>query len=80
MPTVGRFLGINIYMYVSDHEPPHVHVYSGDDKCKIDINSGKLISGDLDSNKLKLVQDFIEIYKEELIMMWNTKRIHKISK
>ena len=30
MPEISRFLGIVIYMYFNDHNPPHLHAEYND--------------------------------------------------
>ena len=47
MPTISRFYGILVQMYYSDHNPPHVHVVYGDDRAAIEIESLRILAGDL---------------------------------
>jgi len=37
MPELSRFLGIVVYMYFNDHNPPHFHVDYGEYKAAIAI-------------------------------------------
>jgi len=37
MPTVLRVGGFDVQIFKHDHEPAHVHVYSADGWCKVDI-------------------------------------------
>ncbi len=41
-----------------------------DDSAVIEIPSGNLLEGKLKSNKLKLVEAWIEIHKDELMADW----------
>ena len=41
--------------------------------------NGNLLNGDFPVSKLKLVQAWAEIHKEELLTMWNTKEFHKVT-
>lgn len=65
-------LGIDIYMYVfpSEHNPPHFHVYSGDDEAEISIESGDIIVGELEATTYKEVYRWWECHKAELLENW----------
>jgi hypothetical protein len=57
MPVISRFLGLAIYMYWNDHNPPHIHVIYGDYELQLNIESFEVIQGELPPNKLnKLVK------------------------
>jgi hypothetical protein len=74
MPTLSMFYGIIIRMYYYDnkqHNTPHIHAEYGESKAVFDIETGELIADDLPKNKLKLVQAWIEIRKEDLMADWN---------
>ena len=73
MPVISIFYGVTVLMYYFDnkkHRQPHIHVESGDDEAVISIPDGGVLEGDLRTAKLKLVQAWIEIHKEELIRDW----------
>jgi hypothetical protein len=73
MPAISMFYGIIIYMYFFDnkmHNLPHIHAKFQDDEAIIEIPEGKLIEGKLPVNKMKLVQAWIEIHKDELMANW----------
>jgi hypothetical protein len=42
------------------------------------IENGNLLNGDFPIGKLKLVQAWAEIHKEELLQKWESKDFHKI--
>lgn len=42
MPTVARFFGIVIRMYVKDHPPPHFHAIYGGREAYVSIDTGEL--------------------------------------
>jgi len=74
MPIVSMFYGIIIRMYFIDnkeHHAPHVHAEYGDDKAVININTGEVLAGKIHIPKLRLIQAWIEIHREELIADWN---------
>ncbi len=81
MPTLSSFYGIVIKMYFqqSEHNPPHFHAIYGEFMGSIDIQTGKLIEGDLPDRALKLILEWLDIHKNELIEMWNTQEFKKIS-
>ncbi len=73
MPTISMFYGIVIRLYYFDnqqHHMPHIHVHYQDESAVIEIPSGKLLEGKLKGNKLKLVEAWIEIHKDELMADW----------
>jgi hypothetical protein len=78
MPEISRFFGIIVYMFFNDHNPPHFKVKYGEFEANILIESGNLLNGDLPISKLKLVQAWAEIHKDELLEMWDSKDFHKI--
>ncbi len=73
MPTISMFYGIIIRLYYFDnqqHNTPHIHVHYQDESAVIEIPNGKLIEGSLKKNKLKLVEAWIEIHRDELMADW----------
>ena len=74
MPVISMFYGIVIMMFFIDnkkHNRPHIHVQYQEQEAVIAIPDGELLEGELKSNKLKLVQAWIEIHKEDLMADWN---------
>lgn len=70
MPEISRFFGIIIAMFAKDHVPPHFHAKYGEFKATFDINTGELLDGYLPRRAIRLVQDWAELHKEELIENW----------
>ena len=73
MPTISMFYGIIISMYFYDNErhgKSHFHVKYQDYKAVIDIETGDILAGQFPPNKLKLVQAWCEIHKEDLLADW----------
>ncbi len=67
------FYGILILMYFYDdkkHKMPHIHADYCEYSASIAIEDGKILSGSLPSGKMKLVQAWIEIHKEDLLANW----------
>ena len=69
MPEISRFYGIIIYMYIDDHNPPHFHVWYNDYEAVITIEEG-IVTGSLPRRELKLVYEWLDIHKEELLENW----------
>lgn len=73
MPTISMFYGILILMYFYDdkrHNRPHIHVEYAEYQASVAIDDGCILSGDLPTAKLKLVQAWIEIHREDLLVDW----------
>lgn len=78
MPVITRFYGIVIKMYFNDHLPPHLHAIYGEYNGVFALNTLELIEGDLPKRAVKLVKEWEEEYKDELIKMWETKEFKKL--
>lgn len=73
MPTISMFYGIIIYMFFFDdrkHYAPHIHANYAEHDAIISIENGEILDGGLPNKKLKLVQAWIEIHRDELIADW----------
>ncbi len=73
MPVISMFYGIIIRMFYFDnkeHQLPHIHIEYSDKKAVLSIPDGNLLAGDFPANKLKLVQAWVEIHKDELMADW----------
>jgi hypothetical protein len=73
MPVLSTFYGIVVSMYFMDnrrHHRPHVHARYQDDEAVLSIPEGELLEGDLPPGKLRLVQAWVEIHKDELMADW----------
>ena len=70
MPEICRFYGIIIQMFYRDHNPPHFHVQYGDYRAIVNITN-EVIEGNMPKRALKLVFEWMEIHKDELMVNWN---------
>ena len=52
------------------HHVPHIHAHYADNTAIISIDDGEILDGVLPAKKLKLVQAWIEIHKDELMADW----------
>ena len=74
MPVISMFYGVIVLMYYFDnkkHHLPHIHAQCGEEEAVISIPEGNMMEGSLRTAKLKLVQAWVEIHREELIADWN---------
>jgi uncharacterized protein DUF4160 len=68
MAVLSMFYGIIVSMYFLDrqqHHRPHIHVKYANQEAVMAIPNGDLLEGSLKSNKMKLVQAWIEIHHDE---------------
>jgi len=73
MAVISMFYGIIISMYYFDqhqHHLPPIHVRYQDQEAVFSIADGEILSGELKPNKLRLVQAWIEIHREDLMADW----------
>jgi len=74
MPVISIFYGIAILMYYVDdkrHKRPHIHVRYQGQEAVVAIPDGKVLEGSIKGSKMKLVQAWIEIHKEDLMTDWD---------
>ena len=69
MPEICRFLGIVIKMYYKEHAPPHFHVTYGEYLMKVEIETG-VVKGHFPKRALRLVMEWYELHKDELLKDW----------
>lgn len=74
MPSISAFYGLIVYMYFRDdrqHKLPHIHVRYADSEVIVAIPDGTVLEGSIPSAKMKLLQAWIEIHKDELMANWH---------
>ncbi len=67
------FYGIMILMFNFDnkkHHLPHIHAQYAENTAVIAIENGEILEGELPGAKMKLVQAWIEIHRDELMADW----------
>ena len=74
MPTLARFYGIIMRMYFlgSEHNPPHVHAFYGEDVAAVSIQTGDVIDGHLPPKALAMVRKWISLHQIDLLDIWET--------
>ena len=73
MPTISMFYGILIQMYFYDdkkHHCPHIHAEYDDHHVTLAISDGTILAGSLPASKMKLVQAWMEIHRDDLLADW----------
>ena len=70
MPRVSEFYGITIYMYWLDDSPPHFHAFYAGSEAQLRISDGSVMRGDLPKTAMRLVQDWAQLHREELLKNW----------
>lgn len=67
------FYGILVLMFFRDnrrHHLPHIHVRYQDSEAAIAIEDGRVLDGSFPPKQLKLVQAWVEIHRDELLVDW----------
>ena len=80
MPVISRFYGIIIRMYFlqKEHNPPHIHAIYNEDVAAIDFMTGEVIEGQLPTKAMAMVKEWVAMYKDTLMEMWNTQEFKQI--
>jgi hypothetical protein len=71
--TIVMFYGILVLMFFRDnrrHHLPHIYVRYQGDEASVAIDDGSKLEGNLPNKQLKMVQAWIEIHKDELVVDW----------
>jgi hypothetical protein len=77
MPEVSRFLGIIIRMFWKENEAPHFHAVYAEHVAQIEIETGAVATQRFPSRALRLVEDWRELHRAELIANWERMRRHE---
>ena len=70
MPELSRFFGIVVAMYYSDHAPPHFHARYGEHEVRMEIGTGRLMSGSVPPRAQRLVAEWLTLHRAELVENW----------
>jgi hypothetical protein len=65
MPCVSDFYGVAIYMYYSDHAPPHFHAEYGGDEVEIEIQTLQVLRGGLKRRAMGLVLEWAALHHKD---------------
>jgi hypothetical protein len=69
MPELCRFLGIVIGMFYREHGVPHFHAVYGEYEISVEVATGT-IHGRFPPRALKLVLEWMNLHKQELLENW----------
>ena len=72
MPLISHFYGILIYIYKEiggQHNVPHFHAKYAEFEAVFDLD-GNIVTGELPTNKSKLVEVWCSLHREELNAAW----------
>ena len=67
------FYGLVVYLYYIDnkqHNVPHIHVKYQRVEAVFNILDGELLEGELPKAKIRLIQAWIEVHREDLLTNW----------
>ncbi|HLP27460.1 MAG TPA: DUF4160 domain-containing protein [Candidatus Didemnitutus sp.] len=72
MPIVSVFFGLIISMFYDErqHNTPHIHVRYAEHNATVNIHTGDVMAGSLPRPKLRLVEAWIELHRDELLANW----------
>lgn len=80
MPEISRFYGIVIKMFFKpkEHDPSHLHALYGEHVGIFDLQSFKMLEGDLPKRAQELVTEWMQQHQAALLEMWETQNLHKL--
>lgn len=80
MPVIARFYGIVVKMYFSqsEHGIPHFHAIYGEFSGVFSIEKSEVLEGDLPNRAEKMVVEWANRHKTELLSMWRDQNFHQI--
>jgi len=70
VPEISRFLGIVVAMFYREHAPPHFHARYRDLEIRVNIKTGEVMSGRFPSRAQRLVLEWLELHRDELLDDW----------
>jgi hypothetical protein len=74
VPRISEFYGIVIAMYYREHGVAHFHATYAGATVVIAIETSEVIAGSVPARALRLVQEWTELHREELMQNWERAR------
>ncbi|MGF1550085.1 MAG: DUF4160 domain-containing protein [Sphingomonadaceae bacterium] len=71
MPAISIFFGIVIYIYWSDHNPPHIHARYSGEEAVVAIKTLEVMEGSLPKRAMAMVVEWMREHQEELLEAWD---------
>ena len=65
-------------MYFREHGIPHFHALYAEYNGVFEIDSLEMIEGDLPNRAQRMVKEWAEFYKKDLLEMWETQEYKKL--
>jgi len=78
MPVIARFYGIIIKMYFKEHGLAHFHALYGEYNAVFNVETLEMIEGDLPPRAQRMVVDWAQAYRKELLDMWKTQQFRQL--
>ena len=80
MPVIARFYGTIVKMYLQgkEHGIPHIHVIYGECAGVIDVQTGKMLEGDLPQKARSMIEEWTLAHRDELLQMWETQSFRQL--
>ena len=57
-------------MFHNDHDPPHFHARYAEYEARIAIASGDPLDGELPARAVRLVKQWADLHRDELLSNW----------
>lgn len=70
VPELCYFYGIHIYVYYSDHLPPHIHAIYAEHEAQVRIADGAVLKGSLPRRANKLIGEWLSHHRDEVAGAW----------
>lgn len=70
MPEISRFFGIVILMHFNEHAPPHFHARYGSVKCAVDLQTLRVMTGQLPRRAMAMILEWAAEHRKELMENW----------
>ena len=71
MPTIAIVEGANILMYPNDHPPAHFHVLFAEHRAVIDLETLRLVRGELPRAKFRAIVRWARPRRAKLHEAWD---------
>ena len=72
MPELCRFFGIVIVVFFDEHNPPHFHAKYGGESVSIEIETLRVLDGNISPRALGLVMEWAAMHRKELSLAWDS--------
>ena len=70
MPTIATFDGIKIYIYNTEHNPPHIHAYVAEWSGSFRIADSVMTAGDLPTKNQRKVRRWLDDNRDFAAQKW----------